>query len=392
MAFTTGILIGIGETREERVDSLLAIRAAHEKYGHIQEVIVQPFRAKPDIRMAQAPEPSNEDLQRTIAVARLILGGEMNIQSPPNLLCEDFPDLLEAGINDWGGISPVTQDFINPEAAWPQISSLAKQNRPTPDSFCGSGLAIYPEFSSRPEFVSDHLQPHIRKLQGEDGYARGKVNHAENNESRSGRKFLVDRALAASDAETVAAALEKVLGGRDLDFEEGLTLATVEGNDLLALVKVADELRRRAVGDRITYVVNRNLNFTNVCIVGCAFCGFSRGPHSPDAYFHSTETLIAKSRRGGGARRNGSVHSRRTAERPRRLLLRELLRAIKARLPELHLHAYSPMEITYGVEKTRHAAARISADAERSRAWAAFRERPRKFSTTTCANRSAPIN
>ena len=127
MAFTTGILIGIGETPEERVDALLAIRAAHEKYGHIQEVIVQPFRVKLDIRMAQAPEPSNEDLQRTIAVARLILGGKMNIQSPPNLLSKDYPDLLKAGINDWGGISPVTKDFINPEAAWPQISSLAER-------------------------------------------------------------------------------------------------------------------------------------------------------------------------------------------------------------------------------------------------------------------------
>src|SRR5579862_3254102 len=171
MAFTTGILIGIGETIEERVDALLAIRAAHEKHGHIQEVIIQPFRAKPDIRMAQAPEPSNEDLQRTIAVARLILGGEMNIQSPPNLLSEDYPDLLKAGINDWGGISPVTKDFINPEAAWPQISSLNERS-------AGAGfvlrerLAIYPEFSSRPEFVSAHLQPHVGKLKAEDGYAR----------------------------------------------------------------------------------------------------------------------------------------------------------------------------------------------------------------------------
>ena len=107
------------------MDALLAIRSAHEKYGHIQEIIVQPFRAKPDIRMALAPEPSNEDLLRTIAVARLIFGGDMNIQSPPNLLSKDYPDLLKAGINDWGGISPVTKDFINPEAAWPQISSLA---------------------------------------------------------------------------------------------------------------------------------------------------------------------------------------------------------------------------------------------------------------------------
>jgi FO synthase len=171
MAFTTGILIGIGETLEERVDALLAIYSAHRKYGHIQEVIVQPFRAKPDIRMAQAPEPSNQELERTIAVARLILGGEMNIQSPPNLLADDYPDLLKAGINDWGGISPVTKDFINPEAAWPQISSLGARS-------AGAGfllrerLAIYPEFSYRPEFVSSRLQPHLRKLQAEDGYAR----------------------------------------------------------------------------------------------------------------------------------------------------------------------------------------------------------------------------
>jgi FO synthase len=180
MAFTTGILIGIGETLEERVDALLAIHNVHQQYGHIQEVIVQPFRAKPDIRMAQAPEPSTGELERTIAVARLILGGEMNIQSPPNLLAEDYPDLLKAGINDWGGISPVTKDFINPEAAWPQISTLAARS-------AGAGfvlrerLAIYPEFAARPEFVSARLQPHVRKLQAaasgaagseEDGYAR----------------------------------------------------------------------------------------------------------------------------------------------------------------------------------------------------------------------------
>jgi len=171
MAFTTGMLIGIGETLEERVDTLLAIQAINQQYGHIQEVIVQPFRAKPDIRMAQAPEPSTEELERTIALARLILGGEMNIQSPPNLLAEDYPDLLKAGINDWGGISPVTKDFINPEAAWPQISALSARS-------AGAGfvlrerLAIYPEFSSRPEFVNARLQPHLRKLQAVDGYAR----------------------------------------------------------------------------------------------------------------------------------------------------------------------------------------------------------------------------
>ena len=146
MAFTTGILIGIGETLQERVDALLAIRAAHEKHGHVQEVIVQPFRAKPDIRMAGAPEPSKDDLLRTIAVARLILGGKMNLQSPPNLLSDDYPDLLQAGINDWGGISPVTKDFINPEAAWPQISSLAARSAAA-GFVLRERLAIYPEFS-----------------------------------------------------------------------------------------------------------------------------------------------------------------------------------------------------------------------------------------------------
>src|SRR4029077_16862111 len=166
------------------------------------------------------------------------------------------------------------------------------------------------------------------------------------------REIPWDRALMAA-SRNVASALEKALAGRDLGFEEGLTLATVEGNDLLALVKVADELRRRAAGDRITYVVNRNLNFTNVCIVGCAFCGFSRGPDSPDAYFHSTDTLLAKSME---AVERGATEVGSQGGLPKDLVgyyYAELLRAIKARLPELHVHAYSPMEITYGVEKTR---------------------------------------
>ena len=166
------------------------------------------------------------------------------------------------------------------------------------------------------------------------------------------RQIPWDRALAAASP-NVAHALEKALDGNDLCLEEGLTLATVEGNDLLALVKVADELRRRAAGDRITYVVNRNLNFTNVCIVGCAFCGFSRGPDSPDAYFHSTDTLLAKSME---AVERGATEVCIQGGLPKDLdgyYYAELLRAIKARLPELHVHAYSPMEITYGVEKTR---------------------------------------
>ncbi len=173
IAFTTGILIGIGETVEERIDSLFAIRDLHEKYGHIQEVIVQPFRAKVGTRMALAPEPSAEDLLRTLAIARLILGGAMNIQSPPNLASDDYPMLLNAGMNDWGGVSPVTKDFINPEAEWPQISLLAERTAAA-GFLLRERLAIYPEFSTQPEFVNPSVRPYLEKVRAEDGFARCK--------------------------------------------------------------------------------------------------------------------------------------------------------------------------------------------------------------------------
>src|SRR4029077_18353291 len=171
IAFTTGILIGIGETMEERVDSLFAIRTLHEKYGHIQEVIIQNFRAKPEIPMAAHPEPSLDDMLRTIALARLILGPQMNIQAPPNLSYDDFPRLLEAGINDWGGISPVTKDFINPEAAWPQIARLQFETE-SRGFVLRERLAIYPEFVARDEFLSPRVRERVAGLSADDGFAR----------------------------------------------------------------------------------------------------------------------------------------------------------------------------------------------------------------------------
>ena len=178
IAFTTGILIGIGETMEERIDSLLAIRAMHEKYGHIQEVIVQNFRAKPDIPMASHPEPALDEMLRTLAVARLILGPEMNLQAPPNLSYDNFPRLLDAGINDWGGISPVTKDFINPEAAWPQIDKLRKETEAR-GFVLRERLAIYPEFAAREEFLSPRVREKINVLAGPDGLARKESSHAQ---------------------------------------------------------------------------------------------------------------------------------------------------------------------------------------------------------------------
>jgi 7,8-didemethyl-8-hydroxy-5-deazariboflavin synthase CofG subunit len=171
IAFTTGILIGIGETMEERIDSLFAIRTIHEKYGHIQEVIIQNFRAKPEIPMATHPEPSLEDMLRTIALARLILGQQMNIQAPPNLSYNEFPRLLDAGINDWGGISPVTRDFINPEAAWPQISRLQSETE-SRGLTLRERLAIYPEFAGRDGFLSPRVRGRIDAISDAGGYPR----------------------------------------------------------------------------------------------------------------------------------------------------------------------------------------------------------------------------
>jgi len=170
IAFTTGILIGIGETFEERVDSLFAIRALHEKYGHIQEVIVQNFRAKPGIPMAHHPEPSLEDMLRTIATARLILGPYMNLQAPPNLSYADFPRLLDAGINDWGGISPVTKDFINPEAAWPQIAKLRAETEARGFTL-RERLALYPEFVRSGNFLSARVRERAQLLADAEGFA-----------------------------------------------------------------------------------------------------------------------------------------------------------------------------------------------------------------------------
>jgi FO synthase len=171
IAFTTGILVGIGETREERVDSLFEIRSLHERFGHIQEVIVQNFRAKPATRMASHPDADMDEFLRTVAIARLVLPGPVNLQAPPNLSYDGFPRLLDAGINDWGGISPVTRDFINPEAAWPQIP-LLEEKTATAGLVLRERLAIYPEFIDRPGFLIADVESAVRLRSGPDGFAR----------------------------------------------------------------------------------------------------------------------------------------------------------------------------------------------------------------------------
>ncbi len=169
--FTTGILIGIGETHAERVDSLLAIRRLHERYGHIQEVIIQNFRTKPGIPMQHHPEPSAGDMLRTVAVARLLLGPDMNLQAPPNLSPETYPRLIAAGLNDWGGISPLTLDHINPEAPWPRIVEL-RQATGAAGYELRERLAIYPEYAGRPEFLDEGLRQRVLAYTDTDGYVR----------------------------------------------------------------------------------------------------------------------------------------------------------------------------------------------------------------------------
>lgn len=169
--FTTGILIGIGETPEERVDALSAIRNLHDRYGHVQEVIIQNFKAKPEIPMRDHPEPTLTDLQRTVAVARLIFGEEMNIQAPPNLSPESYPELIHAGLNDWGGISPLTIDHINPEAPWPQITALRRATEAAGYEL-RERLAIYPEYVNRPEFLAEPLRARVAALVDKEGFAR----------------------------------------------------------------------------------------------------------------------------------------------------------------------------------------------------------------------------
>ncbi|HEX4893282.1 MAG TPA: 7,8-didemethyl-8-hydroxy-5-deazariboflavin synthase CofG, partial [Hyphomicrobiaceae bacterium] len=281
--FTTGILIGIGETRAERIDALLAIRDLHDRYGHIQEVIVQNFRAKPDTRMAKAPEPSLEDHLWTVAAARLILGPAMNIQAPPNLQPDAMSQLVRAGINDWGGVSPVTPDHVNPERPWPHLDRLREATEAAGRSLA-ERTAIYPAYALDPaKWLAKPLQtPVLRSIdtQGlgrEDDWAPGDATRLPPVHDVS----LIRSARPARSAR-IARILDSVASGQVPDEAAITVLFEARGDDFSAVCKAADDLRRRRNGDIVTYVVNRNINYTNMCTYGCKFCAFSKGRLSTD--------------------------------------------------------------------------------------------------------------
>jgi FO synthase len=335
--FTTGILIGIGETREERLEALAAIRDLHARYGHIQEVIIQNFRAKPGTKMASAPEPSLEEHAWTIGAAREVLGPEMKVQAPPNLAYDDFPKLLEAGIDDWGGVSPVTIDHVNPEAPWPDIVRL-RATTEAAGSELAARLPIYPEYVADLERWADpRVAQEIRKHADADGLARD------------------DRWAAGSTAAIPplpGRAAPLPLDGRELDEDEITRLFEARGRDLAAVVAAADGLRREVSGDVVTYVVTRNINYTNVCYFRCGFCAFSKGKLAANLrgapYVVPLKEIVRRCHEAWdrGAVEvclQGGIHPSFTGE-----YYLDVLRAIKLELPDIHVHAFSALEVWQG--------------------------------------------
>ena len=346
--FTTGILIGIGETREERLDSLLAIRELHERYGHIQEVIVQNFRAKPGTKMARAPEPALEDLMWTLAVARLTFGPEMNLQAPPNLTPSAYPRLIAAGLNDWGGVSPVTPDHVNPEAPWPEIVRL-QENTARAGKVLVERLAVYPRYCRDAEsWQHPSLATRVLRSIDAEGFAR-------TNDWSPGQ---LEPPPAASRFGSVGATIERILAdacdGATLSEPDIVRLFRARGAQFHAVCTAADELRRRTVGEVVRYVVNRNINYTNVCGYRCQFCAFSKGKLSENLrgspYDLALEEVVRRAREAWqrGATEvcmQGGIHPDYTGE-----TYLALCRAVKSELPRMHVHAFSPLEVSHGAQ------------------------------------------
>ena len=347
--FTSGLLIGIGETRLERVAALLALKDAHERHGHLQEVIVQNFRAKPDTRMRARDHAAFDDLVWTAAAARTILGPEANVQVPPNLSEARFPELLEAGINDWGGISPVTDDYVNPEHAWPSIAALERATRAA-GLVPVERLAIYPAYVKEPaRWLDSALVPRLLAASDSEGYARvdpwspgvaGIAPPALTAPSAAGRHRAFDAALARAAA------------GKPLDEAGIVRLFEAREGALAALLAAADELRAAAAGDTVRYVVNRNINYTNICSFRCRFCAFSKGRTAEtlrgqpyDLALEEVARRVQEAWARGATEvcMQGGIHPAYTGD-----TYIALLRAVKLAEPRMHVHAFSPLEVTHG--------------------------------------------
>lgn len=350
--FTSGILIGIGETRAERISALLALRDLHQRYGHLQEVIVQNFRAKPDTLMATNEEPSLADFLWTISVARLILPEDVSLQAPPNLSPRALTALLDAGINDWGGVSPLTADFVNPEAPWPEIERLRDVTEAN-DQILVPRLATYPSYlRNATDWIDAAVRPSVLALQDAEGFAR-------ENDWTAGRdnpSALVSPPRGVFAPKRLAPDLQNILdradNGEDLCVDEITRLFAARGPDVDAVCAKADTLRQRVNGDTLTYVVNRNINYTNMCYFSCRFCAFSKGDSDPElrgaAYDLPLEEItrrVAEAWQRGATEvcLQGGIHPNYTGE-----TYLEICHAIKSSTPDIHIHAFSPLEVWHG--------------------------------------------
>jgi FO synthase len=351
--FTSGILIGIGETRAERIEALLALRELHDRYGHIQEIIVQNFRPKSGTRMAEAPAPSLAEHLWTIAVARLLFEPAMNIQAPPNLSPGSLQSLVEAGINDWGGVSPVTPDHVNPEAPWPHLSALARATEAAGKELV-ERLAIYPAYVRQMErWVDPGLRTALLHRVDSDGFPRTD----DWSPGITDKLPVSDPALAGSShcaapRGEVHAILMKARRGETLREEEIGELFRARGRDFSAVCATADELRERMNGDIVSYVVNRNINYTNICSYRCQFCAFAKGKASENLrgkpYDLALEEIQRRAREAWerGATEvcmQGGIHPNYTGA-----TYIDICRGVKVAVPEMHVHAFSPLEVWQG--------------------------------------------
>ncbi|MEV0628155.1 bifunctional FO biosynthesis protein CofGH [Nonomuraea wenchangensis] len=388
--FTTGILIGIGETVQDRAESIFAIRRVAREYGGVQEVIVQNFRAKPDTAMRGMPDADLQELAATIAVTRLVLGPKARVQAPPNLVDAEYALMLRAGIDDWGGVSPLTPDHVNPERPWPQIEELAARTAAAGFAL-RERLTIYPEYVLAGEpWLDPRLSAHVAALADpETGLARedavlegrpwqepdggfvpaGRVDlHVEvDTDGRTHDRrddfdhvygdweALKDRlgtATPTTPGDVWQALRRAVADPAGLTDDEAVALLGADGEALEELAAIADDLRRQAAGDDVTYVVNRNINFTNVCYTGCRFCAFAQRRTDADAYTLSLDQVADRAQEAweAGATEvcmQGGIHP----DLPGTAYF-DIAKAVKARTPDMHVHAFSPMEVINGASRT----------------------------------------
>ena len=350
---TTGILIGIGETIEERIQSLLDIKNLHKEYGHIQEVIIQNFIPKENTRMKKHSPASKEDLLWTLSAARIIFGKDMNIQCPPNLNSDYLDQILDCGINDWGGVSPITIDHVNPESPWPQIEQLEKITNNKGMELV-ERLAIYPEYIEDQSWYDKNLHSGILELSDSSRYGRHDQWRCGESLSipASGKHDLWVNKKSGDVSHEIKKILDKSIHGFDLDHDEITKLFHTRGDDYHLVLNHADQLRQKINGDEVTYVITRNINYTNICKYSCHFCAFSKGKTKENLrgkpYLINNDEVADRASEAWskGAHEvclQGGIHPHYDG-----YTYIDICKAIKERVPEIHIHAFSPLEVTHG--------------------------------------------